>query len=83
MHESTPFDTANYINKLQNQLAYIKNIYTIERSDVVDFQRWLHSPEQTVAYLDIEGTSPTITNHLSDVTYKIQGGEGRMLTNHP
>lgn len=82
IHEPKPYDMVSDLSSdegssLLNSMRYI---FPIERSEILDSQLWRWTPEESDVYLDIEGKSPLITNHLSDVTYKIQGGDGMILT---
>lgn len=81
MHESTHHETRMLINDFWNHLSYLEESPPIiDRSEITGYQMWLYGPEFSVNYIDIEGSSPPITNHLSDVTYKINWGEGKLVT---
>ncbi len=82
MHESMSYDTRSFVNNYQRMLDLVHMAATtvIDRSEIIVAETWLRDPEHSVVYLDIEGDSPPITNHLSDVTYKINWGEGKLVT---
>jgi len=54
-----------------------------ERTELLAYDCWYHDDEnltQSVLYLDVNGKSPIITNHLSDLHIQVIDGSGRLAT---
>lgn len=52
---------------------------SIERPELITMELWYYDDrylEKSIAYADVDGVSPTITDHLSLRTYEITAGEG-------
>lgn len=51
-----------------------------ERPELLTGEVWYHKPDATRLYVDILGSSPEITNHLSIVNFKVVNGIGTIAT---